>query len=165
MTQKSDYNKIFDWIINSKLFSKDIFKVLNSDHRARFNLRSFYKQFIEYIGVDEIKNATSENSEIGSSKTNMQVELINLFEKNKELEDIITNKKISDERREKFSGVQIIEHYNNIHNITLKGKKVGEKINLFKTYCCEITKNKDFELFLDTHTKDEINIFIKNFIS
>lgn len=160
LTSKQDYIYIFKWIINSKLFDKDMFKNLNSDHRARFNLRPFYKEFVEYIGITEINNADAQISELGSCRHNKQMEYITFFNKTKELEELIKKRKLNEERKTKFAGSDLI----GLYDVKLTGKEIGNKISLVKNYCISKTNAKDWEDFIDGNTREQILVYVQEFV-
>jgi hypothetical protein len=164
LTSKQDYIQIFKWIISCRLFDKDIFKILNSDHRARFELRPFYREFVEYIGITEINNANSQSSELGSCRYNKQMEYITFFNKTKDLEDLIEKRRLSEERKSKFTGGDLIELYIQIHNKTFAGKEIGNKISMVKKYCMSKTNINDWDDFIDNHTREQILVHMQEFV-
>jgi hypothetical protein len=160
---KNDIKFIFSWIVSSKLFKKKIFMFLNSDHRARYDMRPFYKKFIEYIEIGEIGYALSLTGETGGCYENKQLEAISYFKKEEELKNFVKDCEKKKVRQDKFSGLQLITVFEKIHKIELKDKKVGEKIAEFKDYCLKKSLCNSWENFLDTFDKNEISDYLEDF--
>ena len=159
-----DYNKwvdkfsskkeIFDWILTSKYFKKEIFFNLNYDHRRRLSLRPFYKEFLDYIevSINEITKVNNLDSEI---KINLQNHAIEYFDKKKEVLILLENIKLIEERRNKFNGKLLLE-------IGIKDKELGKIIMEFKIFI-KNKFNKTFEEFLDENSKEDIFKIFNNY--
>ncbi len=147
-------NEIFDWIVNSKYFKKDIFLILNSEHRSRLKLRPMYLKFINYleININNIEKANLKSAEI---KINLQDYSIDYFNKKLDVDTIIKNNKIKKERKEKFNGKTFID-------IGIKPKFINIYMEKFKEYI----ENKfliSFEDWIDSASKEDINEIVYTF--
>jgi hypothetical protein len=167
LSTKEETKVIFDWLKSTRFFDPKMFMFLNSDHRARQELRPFYRNFLEYVGVTEVGKADGNDSkegETGGKERNRQLEAIRYFGKEKDLEKLIKDIEIRKQRQEKFSGSQIIMYFKDLRNIEIKDKEVGEKIVNFKTFCLNKTKLQTWEIFLDTVDKDTVDAFMHEFV-
>ncbi len=164
----NDKEKIFEWVKNSKLFSEDIFRTLNYQHRRRFNLRPFYQNFVEYIFKKDnqiqesfqsseifeiIKNTNYDENEI---KHNYQLASIEYFGKIPELELLIRNHNLNKERNGKFNGHILID-------LGVEQKTIGMVIKNFKTYIVN-EYSVDFNIWLDSMKGEEVLEIIKKFV-
>jgi hypothetical protein len=155
---------IFDWLISSRFFDKQMFLFLNSDHRDRQETRPFYKNFLRYIGIIDVGHASSSEGESGGVDRNRQPEAIKYFKKEEDIQkllQIIERKKM---HQSKFSGSQLILCFKELCNNEVKDKDVGEKICLFKKYCIEKTKCATWEEFLDNYEKKVIDEYLQEFV-
>lgn len=131
-----DYNKwcqgfdtmeeIFDYVINSKYFSIDIFKFENLNHidKKRNKKRKMYNQFLQYVTKNEL-NLPNYQFESDKSKYYSKIEatfpgFLSKLEKFQEKEQI--RKKIAS----KFNGNLIMEKYG------YTGNELGKIISDFK---------------------------------
>ena len=151
---------IFDWIISSSWFQKNIFLNLNLNcsEKKKNNIRPFYKDFIEYI-FDENK-CTKCNDE--SKKYNRQLEALKYFNKIHLLDELINENKIKNERKMKFNGYKFMKYgYINVD--------IGILIVEFKRYInqkFDRVNNMDFfNIWLDDNDELSIDIEIDNFIT
>ncbi len=148
-----DKIKIFDWVITSILYNKEMFSIMNSDHRRRFNLRPFYQNFIEYINKESIETIEIKKSYGEEIQLNNQLSTIEYFRKTDELESLIEKWKKNKERHDKFNGHILIE-------LGIEQRKLSDFIKNFKS-SIEQENNKNFDLWLDTKNKNEIIELIK----
>lgn len=152
-----DYNKweygfndmfdIFNWIINCKYFNKNIFNIskLNSTYRHRLITRPMFLEFYKYIENIDFKEK--------EYKIITDEEYINMFNKNKELDEINKYKNIEKLYQNKFSGLIFLEYIDK------------KKINIYKDeFIKYISKNNNFDEWLSTNDQEYINKTIKSFI-
>ena len=144
-------NEIFEWIIKSKYFKKEIFNTLNYEHRSRAILRPFYQEFLNFIKLD-VLNINKANIKEGEVKINIQDYAIKYFKKEDKVEELHKQIQIRKERKEKFNGKYLID-------FGIEPKKIGQYINNFKKYI-EEKYNLDFDTWVDKQTKESIlNLF------
>ncbi len=138
---------IYKWICNIKLFYKDIFKVMNKDHRDRVKKRLMYSNFLKYIDItiDSIQPA---NSEVIINK---QDEAIEYFNKSAEVEKIKKIRLKEKERNQKY----------NAHIFMDKGYK-GKEIGIIKNKFEEHIKSEID--FIDLNTTEKIIEIIEDFL-
>ena len=150
-----DKQSIFNWIVSSRYFKKDIFSTLNCDHRRRANLRPFYQEFLEFIDQDikQIQKAKCKNSEI---ENNLQEDLIKYFNKEEEVRIIQEKIKLDQIRKTKFSGKNFID-------LGIEPKKIGETVVSFKKFILEKNNLINFEEWIDQNSKEDIEIMINQF--
>ena len=149
---------IFEWVISSSWFQRDIFLNLNCFEKRKSNIRPFYKNFIEYI-FDENKFYKRDRDQL--KKYNRQLEALKFFNKVQLLDDVIKENNIKNERKMKFNGYKFMKYgYTN--------KDIGILILEFKKYINKkfdkVNNMEFFNIWLDNN--DEINIDkeIDNFI-
>jgi hypothetical protein len=146
--------EIFDWVINSKYFDSEIFKMKNLNHidRKRNKKRATYQEFLKYLETNNITKTFKFGDKVGYLDTideffpevGLKEELKSLDEEDKK------NQIIS----KKFNGKLIMKRYD-----WLKGKELGDKMSEFKS------KFENFkEYILDTDVDDIMNDFGKNLI-
>jgi hypothetical protein len=155
---------IFEWVISSSWFQKDIFLNfnLNCFEKRKNNIRPFYKDFIEYI-FDENKCTTyNKNNQI--KKYNRQLEALKHFNKIHLLDELINENKIKNDRKKKFNGYKFMKYgYINAD--------IGILILEFKRYInkkFDKVNNMDFfNIWLDENDQlsidKEIDTFIMDF--
>lgn len=109
---------IFNFIKSSKYFKPEIFESLKNTHHRRARIRPFYLEFMESIGITEIKGGTHYTE-------NHQMEGIKYFNKEKEFKEIFEqiNRKL--EIRKKFNGKMLID-------MGIENKKIGMIMKKFK---------------------------------
>lgn len=109
---------IFNFIKSCRFFKPDIFESLKKTHHRRARLRPLYIEFIELIGIIEIKGGSH-------YAENFQMEGIKYFNKEKEFQVIFEeiNRKL--EIKKKFNGKMLID-------MGIEPKKVGDIIKKFK---------------------------------
>ncbi len=139
--------EIFEWIVKSKYFKKEIFNTLNYEHRSRVVLRPFYKEFLNFIEFD-VSNIKKANLKEGEVKVNIQDYAIKHFKKEDKVEELHKEIQIKKERKEKFNGKYLIDY-------GIEPKKVGQYIYNFKKYI-EEEYNLDFDTWLDNQTKESV---------
>ncbi len=138
--------EIFQWIIKSKYFQKNIFYQTNREHRENIKKRTFYNFFIE------------NNSKLEDNDNNNNINQLNsieYFKKENELNNLIENFKLNNERKDKFNA-HIFKEYG------IEDKKLGENICEFKKYILQF--NPNFEEWLDTNNKNDIKNIVFNFL-
>lgn len=143
---------IFEWVISSSWFQKDIFLNLNSFEKKKSNIRPFYKNFIEYI-FDENRCVI---------KYNKQLEALKFFNKVHLLDEIIKENNIKNDRKKKFNGYKFMEYgYVN--------KDIGILILEFKRYINKkfdkVNNMEFFNIWLDNNDELNIDKEIDNFIT
>ncbi|MFW6009497.1 MAG: hypothetical protein ACOCP8_09565 [archaeon] len=119
--------EIFEWIISSKYFDHENFKMENLNHidRKRNNKRADYQRFLKYL--EDNKNNKKYNFKPKKEYLN---DIYNFFPESDLMNKIKESEKINKENLEisnKFNGNLIMEKYPN-----LKGKELGNKIFNFK---------------------------------
>ncbi len=146
-----DKKEIYDWIVKSKYFKKEIFNTLNYEHRSRAVLRPFYQEFLNFIEMD-LLNIKKANIKEGEIKINIQDAAIKHFNKEEKVKEILNEIKLRNERKEKFNGKYLID-------FGIEPKKVGQYINNFKKYI-ENNYKINFDIWLDSQTKESVfNLF------
>jgi len=148
---------IFEWVILSSWFQKDIFFNLNSFEKKKSNIRPFYKNFIEYI-FDE--NRCDNRNQL--KKYNKQLEALKFFNKVQLLDEIIKENNIKNERKKKFNGYKFMEYgYVN--------KDIGILILEFKRYINKkfdkVNNMEFFNIWLDNNDESNIDKEIDNFMT
>lgn len=122
----ANVNEIFEWIIQSKYFTTELFTTFNHDNMKRLKLRPMYIKFIEYIGIN--KNKIYRGHQFSN---NQQIEAINFFEKSNLVDDARTQLEIKKTVQAKFSGNYLVaKGYDgkSIGKIMVHMKKtIGEK--------------------------------------
>ena len=147
---------IFDWVISSSWFRKDIFLNLNSFEKKKSNIRPFYKDFIEYIFDESKYNKIDE-----SKRYNKQLEALEYFNKLQLLDQLINDNNIKNERKKKFNGYKFMK-YGYIN------KDIGTLIIEFKRYINKKFDKVDnmefFNIWLDDNHEVSIDKEINNFV-
>ena len=169
-----EWTEIFRWIEASPLFRRDIFKSLNSDHRARFDKRPFYRQFVEHLGISELTLADASRSESGGSEVNMQPEAIRHFKKLHELEALYATVLADRSRNAKFRGGDIIDAYERVLHKRLTGKAAGAAIASFQWHCLrgaepaagtsQHVPSDEWRAFLDTTTREAMQGLVEGYV-
>ena len=143
--------EIFNWIISSSWFHKDIFINLNNHQKHQKNTRPLYKEFNDFI-FDESRLLS--NNEL--KKENRQLETLVYFNKIELLNNFIILHKKNNDKKNKFNGRKFIKY-------GYEGKDIGNIMNTFKKYIHE-KYNIDFNSWVDINYEglidNEINIFI-----
>ena len=165
-----DYNKwivgfvskddIYEWIIESKFFNPDLFKVLDCAGRQRANKRPMYQDFLQYIFKDEPKFVIEKANTNKYSNINLQFEAIEHFFKLKELKDMIIN--VSDDlvRKHKFNGGKLIQFGIVDKQIPICIKEFKKKLG-FDT---NSNSTNEFNNWLDLNDLTTIDHVLKNFV-
>jgi hypothetical protein len=148
--------EIFEWIIESKYYKKEIFYNLNYDHRRRLSLRPFYKEFLDYININ-INEVNISNNKYSEMKINLQKEAIIYFNKTEDVNRLIEHNKLLENRRNKFNGLMFVE-------LGIIDKELGKIISTFKNFIKD-KFNKNFEDWLDENEKKDVEIELKLFLS
>jgi len=151
-----DYNKwkigftnnteIFDWIICSKFFDCEYFKLdnLNNTYKHRYLTRPFFQKFIDYIKDKNINN--------NQPKLSVE-EYIIMFDKLKEKEEIDNKLNIIKLHQTKYSGSIFLNF--------LKPKDINKYKDAFRTF---ISNKDDFNNWLIINDQEFINKSIEEFI-
>ena len=133
--------EIFEWIINSKYFSYEVFLMDNLNHidRKRNKKRATYQKFLEYINTKDLSTLPNtvfyKNKEIYLELVDNYFPEAKLSEKLQELKDKDAfNKAMA----EKFNGDLVMEWTG------LKGKELGNCIKFFKE---SINHGHDYDYF------------------
>lgn len=149
---------IFEWIISSSWFQKDIFSDLNCFERRKSIIRPFYKDFIEYI-FDE--NNCIKNKKDNLKKYNKQLEALKYFNKIELLDKLIDDNNIKNDRKKKFNGYKFMK-YGYIN------KDIGMLIIEFKKFINkkfdEVNNMNFFDNWLSNNEEITIDNEINNFI-
>ena len=155
-----DKVSIFQWVISSSWFHKDIFKNLNSFEKKKTLVRPFYRDFNEYIFNENNKFDKQEN--IQCFQKNKQLEAIYYFKKIDLLNKIIEENKIKLERKKKCNGFKFKQ-------FGYCDKEIGIAIIEFKKFIINkfnysINDLDFFNNWLDTKSEEEVDLEIYNFI-
>lgn len=156
--KENEDNIIYDWIIKSKFFKKEIFYSLNHFHTKRKNMRPFYSNFIKYIKVGEISKVTKSYGETGGIIYDRQIEAIKYFNKDNDLMILINEYKLNKNRSKKFSGRDLIDKFSGLHH-----NEFSKLIAKFKNYCVTETKSIDWNNFVDLHSREDILCYVELF--
>jgi len=151
---------LFQWVINSSWFYKDIFRNLNSLERKKTLVRPFYRDFNEYI-FNEINNIGKQEL-IPILSKNRQLETLHYFNKIDLLNKIIEENKKKIERKKKYNGLKFMKY-------GYCDKEIGTAIIEFKKYIDNKYNNSIydhdfFNTWLDYKLEEEVDIEIYNFI-
>jgi hypothetical protein len=141
--------ELFNWIIESKYFDINLFKLdtLNSVYRHRYDTRPMFKEFVDYLATIILQT-----HEIIDDK----LEHINYFNKKDEKDKIDEEIKIIKLHQEKFSG-----------KIFLKYTPCKDINNYKRNFQCYIENKlkEDFNDWLSKNNTEFIEYSIKEFIS
>ncbi len=148
----SKVDDIYDWIIKSSWFDKEIFRILNNFHRKRANMRPMYQGFINYINVTYV--GSEEENEI---QVNKQMDAIKYFKKIDQLDLLIKEYQSHLLIKEKFNG-------NKLMAMGMDPKQLGTFIKKFKEYI-HSHKKINFEFWLEQAPVEEIDDTIKLLMS
>ena len=161
--RQGEFEPIFAWIASCSMFKTDIFKRLNTDHRARQEVRPFYKKFLEFIGITHVETCEAMSGESSYGAIEKQIDAITYFNKKEELDQLIAESRLRELRRSKFTGSDLIGYYKN-HKIDIEGIQVGDKISKLKKYCIESIGCRTWEEFIDSHDRDSVQTIVHNFV-
>jgi hypothetical protein len=134
--------EIFDWICISKYFTKGIFQIDNINDKKRMENRPMYQEFMKYIWGDIIDDTKPD-------KISIQQLSIDYFNKQEELDLIISQAKLLDSRTSKYNGKQFISY-------GILGKSIPPKMKEFEFYIENKTK-KNFWDWIDN--VESIDVF------
>jgi hypothetical protein len=152
-----DTKEIYDWIITTPYFNKNIFRKLNYDHRKRLEKRVMYIGFLDYIGIskDTIETTRSINdSKNGECLENLQNHAIKYFNKEDALDDVLKSIERREEIRRKFNAKLFIDL--GVPNVMLRFYMDGFKNQIGDSNFDEWVLNTDSDLI-----KYYINRFIE----
>jgi len=157
-------NEIYEWIVKSKFFNLNQFKILDYAGRQRANKRPMYQDFLQYIFKDEpnfvIKKANSNTNSNTNSTINLQLDTIKYFSKSKELEDMIIQVMNNLVRKHKFNGDKLIK-------LGIIDKEISNCIKKFKKKLGFSTNSNSIEEFnnwLDFNDYTTIDNILKDFV-
>jgi hypothetical protein len=180
----TSYEKIFEWIIVTPLFKKEIFTHLNYEHRHKSTTRPMYKKFLEHIGVgldndgldndgldnDRLDNDGLDNGNLNKDHTQAnQYNQTKLINSNKQLEALIHFNKLDELklnidyqikkklRSEKFNGKKLME-------FGIKQNEIGKYIQLISNLIV-VTYLIDFDIWLDNNDQEYIDNCVKDILS
>lgn len=143
--------EIFEWIASSKYFIKGIFNVENRTDRIRMEKRKMYIEFYKWLWGD-VENS----NEPKPIFIKIQAHAIEYFNKRKELESIVNEIKINEERKLKYNGKFFIDK-------GFKKNLISQKMNEFEKNI-EKKYSIDFAKWLDSvnifEVKDELEKFV-----
>jgi hypothetical protein len=152
-----DVEDIFEYVVNSKYFNRNIFDYdqLNHQNKTRNRKRKNYRLFLEYIQNLEDHTPYDFLSKLEYIERAEYFFNVEILEQINEWNRIVAMDK---EVAKKFSGKHIIEKYG------LQGKEVGRSIGVFKEfitdYLFHINSDKTYvEFILDTKEKDIYKLF------
>ena len=148
-------NQIYDFILQSKLFDKIIFKTLNVDHRRRLKLRPMYMNFLKYIDVKDEEISTADETR-GEVIENRQREGIDYFKKWDKVNDTKNIRLKEKERSDKYNGKIFIERGYN-------GKDIGMIKKKFEDYICS-EMNIEMNEFIDSNEREKIIEIVEKFL-
>ena len=141
------YKFIFDWIISSRFFHKNMFMFLNADHRKRQDKRPFYKSFLKYIGILEEEEEHAHVTFTKEKSDNLQIEAIQYFNKTDDLEMLLKEIDRKKKHQSKFSESQLIVCFKECAGIEVKDKDVGQKLVCSRSFVSKnpiVTAGKNF---------------------
>lgn len=158
--------EIFDYAISSSKFAGYLYKWenLNNENRTRNKKRPFYQDFVKYLydtGAIEINRTGTNIFDFSFEELKfLKIQAIRDFNKEQDLHDLLSAKRIEDVIRSRFNG-------NLVQKITgiKEGKVLGEFIQQFKN---SFSNHLEFEnLILDLENNVELKIkeFAENFLS
>jgi hypothetical protein len=148
--KRSDYDRIFEWIVKSKFFKSKAFIKIDKK-----NVRPFFKLFLEYIDEKNI-------IKICDIK-NIDDIAIKYFNKEDKYLEIIKKFDLCNERKMKFNGKMLIDKMSDVKGIKINGKKVGIEIDDFKKYCVTNGKYNDWNDFLDKNTRENVAFMLDKY--
>jgi hypothetical protein len=146
---------IYKIIVSSKFYNKEAFEFIPYKYSKNIYKRELYKGFLNYIGIENYSNI--DNKKQYNINWNLQKVLITLYNKDNEFDKIKEEIIKINERKNKFSSSFFMKY-------GITGISLGKKINDFKT-SLNINDNNKWNIFLDTHTKDEIEILVDFYIN
>lgn len=149
---------VFEYVVNSKYFTPQLFDYENLDHqnRTRNRKRKTYQAFLDYLEEKRDSLQVDENYKVRKKGTNMtRHELENLkkadeFFGSNTLETLVAFQleiKRKEALKEKFNGKMVMERYG------LEGKSVGDFLENFKK---TFPNQEVFENFLEANETEEI---------
>lgn len=144
---------IYKWLCNIKLFYKDIFKVMNKDHRDRVQKRPMYSNFLRYIDidVDSIQHADVNKGEVVINKQTEAIEYFNKWDEVQKIKQIRLKEK---ERNQKYNAHIFIDR-------GYKGKEIGIIKKKFEEH---IKSSMTIDDFIDSNTTEQIVQIIEEFL-
>lgn len=147
VTQK----QIFDWIISSKYFIKEIFLVNSHFDRLRMKSRIVYINFMKYICGDEL------TTEAKPEREKIQMYAINYFNKNEELDKIVQQTKFNEICKKKYNGKMFID-------AGFTGKEISTIMKEFES-AIQSSLHKPFLEWLDSMSEEQVNDKLQQFFS
>ena len=158
---------VFDWVVESPLFSPEVFRRMNGGHRQRKGVRPLYQAFLAHIGLeaDAVGNAGENDGvlgETGGGRVSRQRNAIAHFGKEAAYEALVEGHRVATERRAKFTGGDLTRHYAAAGGPRLKGQEVGDMIDAFKA-ALAAGRSETFDGALDMLTRDRVQAEAKKF--
>jgi hypothetical protein len=147
---------IFNWIIKSKYFVAKIYQELNADHMRRAKIRPMYMKFLEFVGMNPLKNNDKPKPTLSKIRFNMQPEAIKYFNKENELLKIKKQIEFNQVVRTKFSGKKLLEK-------GIEGKKIGIILTALEEYV-DINYKKTFDEWVYHTDQKEIDFIVEGLI-
>ncbi len=151
--------EVFEYVIQSKYFNKDIFAYENLDHqnRTRNRKRESYRKFLEYIEPlpkQFLKNLSKKEQ---LDLINTSFPETNLLQK---IQDMVDGEEQLKQVKLKFNGNIIIEL---IPEFKTDGKALGKFIKLFKEWISANSGDSTFEDYIINTDSVTIKGHIKNY--
>jgi hypothetical protein len=144
--------EIFNWLVSSKYFIKGIFKIDNRAERIRMEKRKMYIEFFNWLWKDE-----DNSTEPKPTKIFIQAHAIKYFNKKNELDMIVNESKILEDRKKKYNGKIFIQK-------GFKDKLIFQKMNEFQKYIENLYK-LEFTKWLDDVDSQEVQINLDKFLN
>lgn len=153
----SNSNSLFNWLMSSRYYTRDAFTFVPTDKRKRLFLRPLYMEFIRKIGIENCNDI--ENKITAPSSLELQMHLLERFDKIHILNEINQKIKLERVRREKFNANIFIELGVKNKHLSIVMKKF--KISTLIKFC----DYSDFDLWLDSNNKETIDNEIRMYIN
>jgi hypothetical protein len=140
---------VYKWLVSSRYYDLEAFGFIPMDKRKRIDTRPIYSGFMKFIGIDEFHNIEKKVR----SKINwtFQRNLLAYYDKDYEFETLKNRVIKGIERRDKFNAEFFMKH-------NISGPDLGKIIAKFKKTV------PNWEIFLDLHTREEVEASVDNFI-
>lgn len=147
---------LFNWVLSSRFYNRDAFLFVPMNKKRRLEVRPLYKEFLKRIGVEDYDNI--ENKIIADSCLDLQMQLLQRFDKIDRLRIIYDRITIGLDRKEKFNSTIFIE-------LGVEKKQLSIIMKLFKeTTLVKFGEYNLFDRWLDDNDKETINNEIRMLI-
>lgn len=145
--------EVFEFIISSKYFDADSFKLenLNAINRKRNKKRKMYGEFISYCEKTKPVSKFTFNPDKTVYREKIEQHFPGFFEQLKKLEKLEAHQKML---REKFNGELVMQQFPE-----LKGPALGKALSEFKL------KMSPFEEYVEANTPEKIMSDFKEFVN